>query len=334
MKLRVAIREFLNAVCPGARVTPIVGDASSRRFYRVTDSKNRTSVLMDYGEPFHGRTYDQWATVVFEQAGLPVPGIVVASADAGCLILDDLGTTSLESALEQAGAGTAGALVLLERAVDLAAQVALAGTPVLASMDRPDGARLDDARFRFEMEFFLEHYVQGLAGLEMPPAGLRDELANLATVAAATPRGVLCHRDYHSRNILVRDDSSLAMVDIQDARVGPDSYDLASLLFDCYIDIDPAAIAPLIDRFCETAGIDEGTCEFRERFDRVAAQRMLKALGTFGNQIHVLGRDRYRSAIPRTLARLNVLLPTREETRPLHGVLRAAGLLDPDQLPA
>ncbi len=333
MKLRAAIREFLDAVCPGAKVAPIVGDASSRRFYRVTDSKNRTSVIMDYGESFRGTTYDQWATVVFEQAGLPVPGIVAASAGAGCLVLEDLGTASFESALEHAGAGTAGARALLEQAVDLAARVASAGTPVLARSGRPDGARLDDARFRFELEFYLEHYVRGLAGIEVLPAGLRDELATLATAAATTPRDVLCHRDYHSRNILVRDDGGLAMVDIQDARPGPDSYDLASLLFDCYVDIDAAAIAPLIDRFCEATGIEEGTSAFRERFDRVAAQRMLKALGTFGNQIHVLGRARYRSAIPRTLARLDVLLPTRDDTRPLHGILRGAGLLNPDQLP-
>ncbi len=334
MKLRVAIRKFLDAVCPGAQVAPIVGDASSRRFYRVTDSKNRTSVIMDYGESFHGTTYDQWATSVFEQAGLPVPTIAAASANAGCLVLEDLGSTSLESALENAGAGTAGALGLLERAVDLSARVALAGTPVLARWGRPDGARLDAARFRFEMEFFLKHYVQGLAGLEVLPTGLRDELTTLSTIAATTPREVLCHRDYHSRNILVRDDGSLAMVDIQDARPGPDSYDLASLLFDCYVDVDPAAVAPMIDRYCEKVRGDEDTSAFRERFDRVAAQRMLKALGTFGNQIHVLGRDRYRSAIPRTLARLDGLLPSREETRPLHGILHGAGLLDPDQLPA
>ena len=112
-------------------------------------------------------------------------------------------------------------------------QIAERGTEQLARSPRSSGPCLDTDRFQFEMEFFVEHYIRGL--LDTTPAtGLIPQLAALAQRAAETPRKVLCHRDFHRRNIMVRQDGRLGLVDIQDAQWGPDSYDLASLLFDAY----------------------------------------------------------------------------------------------------
>jgi hypothetical protein len=153
------------------------------------------------------------------------------------------------------------------------------------------------------MRFFLEHYVGSFLGRSQS-VGLREAVETLALKAAVHPR-VLCHRDYHSRNIMVREDGSLAMVDIQDARWGPDTYDLASLLCDAYVDLGDREAAELFDIYLQHLPGSPDAPGLRQRFELVATQRMIKALGTFGYQIAVLGRERYRSAIPRTLERLS-----------------------------
>ncbi|PYR53881.1 MAG: hypothetical protein DMF91_27700 [Acidobacteria bacterium] len=122
---------------------------------------------------------------------------------------------------------------------------------------------------------------------------------------AAEPR-VLCHRDYHSRNLMLHQDS-LYIIDFQDARMGPDTYDLVSLLRDSYVDIKDAAVDELIAYFLALKGVQDDQ-EFRRRFDVMALQRNLKALGTFGYQTATRRNPVYIQYIPRTLryARTNL----------------------------
>ena len=90
------------------------------------------------------------------------------------------------------------------------------------------------------------------------------------------------------------------------------SYDLASFLFDAYVDIEPETVAQMVDRYIEALPSPPAG-DFRRRFETVAVERMIKALGTFGYQIEVRGNSRYRSAIPRTLERLHRLSPSLPE---------------------
>jgi aminoglycoside/choline kinase family phosphotransferase len=326
--LRPEIEHYLEAVRPGSEAGPIVSGASVRRFYRVRTPDGQSLVLLDYGRPFEEETDDMRLGRVFREAGLRVAEIVDASAAVGCLLLEDLGDVCLDSAMVAAGRDREAARRLLEQAVNLAAQVALRGTPVLARSDRKSGPALDAERFRFEMDFFLEHYVGGLLGCNRPPGELRDALHALADGAADTPHPVLCHRDFHSRNLMLPPSGGMAMVDIQDARWGPDSYDLASLLRDAYIDIDESWIPSLVDLY--RSALDQPPAEgFGSRLHRVSAQRMIKALGTFGYQATVRNETRYGDAVTRTSHRLQRLLPAFEETRPLHALLTDAGLLTP-----
>jgi len=316
---RREVAEFVQRVHPGAGVEPIAGDASTRRFFRLRLA-DRTVVLMDYGSPFEEQTDDVRLHRVFRDAGLPVAEILAVAPEPGCLVLEDLGDRSLESAL--AGATEAeDRFDLLVRAGDLARTVAVRGTPVLAGSDRSRGPALDEPRFRFEMDFFLEHFAAGRFGAGGPPSGLRAALHALAAVAAETPAPVMCHRDFHSRNLLLRADGSLAMVDIQDARWGPDSYDLASLVRDAYVEIDDSWVDRLVAAYLDGHPSPPPAEPFRRRFDIVSAQRMIKALGTFGYQSSILGRDRYLEGVPRTLRRLRDLLPRHPETAPLHSLL-------------
>ncbi|MDX1388043.1 MAG: phosphotransferase, partial [Acidobacteriota bacterium] len=308
----------------GARIEPMAGDASTRRFYRLR-SGDTTRVIMDYGARFTGDTDDMALTRIFEDAALPVSRIERACPEAGCLVLEDLGDRTLESAVED---DSGERRALYDRAVELAAAIAERGTPVLARSERASGPALDAERFRFEMDFFVEHYVEGFLGRSEAISLLVDPLHDLADRAAQTPRSVLCHRDYHSRNLLVRPDGSIAMVDIQDARWGPDTYDLASLLRDAYVDLDENDVETWIESYRTRLADPPERHAFRDRFDVVAAQRMIKALGTFGYQIGSLGRTRYSVAVTRTVGRLADLLPRCEQTALLGKVFRETGLLE------
>ena len=327
--LRPLLASTLHELFPGARHETLVADASTRRFHRLFLPDGATLIVMDYGAPFDGETDDIRLARIFEQANLPVAHVMRSLPSAGALVLGDLGDDTLESALDKAASG--GRLSrdeLYSSAIQLAAKIATQGTDALLRSERAEGPALDGDRFLFEMRFFLEHYVGNFLGRRDSEPDVRGAVEALALKAAAHPR-VLCHRDFHSRNIMVRGDGSLVMVDIQDARWGPDTYDLASLLCDGYVDLGDREAAELFDRYLtylpETWDIDE----LRGRFDVVAAQRMIKALGTFGYQISVLGRERYRSGIPRTIERLSRLVRAREPVASLGKVMLRAGLLTP-----
>jgi len=311
---------------PGCSIQSLAGDASTRRFYRVLPTSGPTRVLMDYGAPFAGETDDQRLQGIFSASGLPTAEIAASSPRTGCLVLEDLGDTTLELRLEQAGPG--GGEDWLGRAVDLAVQIAERGTEQLARSPRSSGPCLDADRFQFEMEFFVEHYVGGLLGATPAPE-LLPELTALAQRAAETPRKVLCHRDFHRRNIMLQQDGRLSLVDIQDARWGPDSYDLASLLFDAYGEIGAQPRDRLVERYRRALADPPEVGEFRERFLCVGAQRMIKALGTFGYQIRAKGDERYREGIPRTLSRLRRILPALPGTVALGTSFEESGLFDP-----
>jgi aminoglycoside/choline kinase family phosphotransferase len=302
--LRPETREFARRAWPDAEPEILAGDASTRRFYRLHRG-DETAILMDYGAPFAGETDDMRMIEILRSAGLPAPRVLEALPNVGCLVLQDLGDRTLESAYAES---VADAGDLLSRAVRLAGRVARDGTAALSRSERASSPALDGERFRYEMDFFLEHYVGNLLGR----ADLKDEarpaLYRLADEAAATPHPVLCHRDFHSRNLMVDKTGEVWMVDVQDARRGPDSYDLASLLRDAYADIDDRQIDPMIDLYLSVWGEPVERAPFVERFRIVSAQRMIKALGTFGYQAAVRGRRQYLSAVPRTLDRLDLLL--------------------------
>jgi aminoglycoside/choline kinase family phosphotransferase len=309
----------LAAAYPGARLEPLVGDASTRRFFRLRLPAGGTRIVMDYGAPFVAPPDDVPLAGLFRGAGLPVPEILDVRAATGCLVLEDLGDRTLEAALGAAGEGERERLYA--SAVDLARAIARRGTPALAASPRAAGPALDAARFRFEMDFFLQHFGEGLRGRRTDRA-LRARLHALADAAAGSSAPVLCHRDYHSRNLMVREDGSLAMVDFQDARWGPDTYDVASLLRDAYVEIDEGRVERMLTRF-------GGGEDLRARFDLVATERMVKALGTFGYQAAARGNPRYLEGVPRTVARLRRTLAARPQLADLGALLEREGLLDP-----
>jgi len=246
---------------------------------------------------------------------------VLGHADAlGILALEDLGDVTLQSHL---GAGTLSEHEALYRqAVALIGVMQRRGAELLTPADTPSQLAFDVEKLTWEMDFFVRHFVEGYRGAGLTAAertALAAEWAAIVEELAAEPR-VLCHRDYHSRNLMVHA-GRLYVIDFQDARMGPDTYDLASLLRDSYVDIADSELDGFIAYFLAVKGV-AGGAEFRRRFDLMAVQRNLKALGTFGYQAAARRNPIYIQYIPRTLRYVQQVLAVRAATRAAVGAHR------------
>ena len=283
------------------RVVALTGDASDRRYYRVMVPDSPSIVLSLYSGPFE---LDQlsFANVarLLEQMPVPIPTVIGHAGDLGVLALEDLGDVTLQAHL--------GSVTPAEHAMRYRQAVALIATLQKrgAELNSPDylpyGIAFDVEKLTWEMDFFTKHFIEAYRGIVIPAAA-REELRNAFSVfiaqLAAEPR-VLCHRDYHSRNLMLHD-GQLYIIDFQDARMGPDTYDLVSLLRDSYVDLPEQTVSDLIAYFLALKGLPGEDAEFRRRFDVMALQRNLKALGTFGYQTTARRNPVYIQYIPRTL---------------------------------
>lgn len=190
--------------------------------------------------------------------------------------------------------------------------------------DHPQAAfALDAALFRRELGMFLERWLQTRRRRALDAAEVSTVRAALDRLALAAAEGPQCmqHRDFHSRNLVhlhrpaTRPDE-IGWLDHQDLRRGPLFYDLASLATDAYVDL-PGSVVRLLDDAIPAWGISHGLSEdaARERFHLAALQRVLKALGTFGNLL-AQGRDEYLAAEERALAHARRLGGQRPEIFP------------------
>jgi N-acetylmuramate 1-kinase len=185
------------------------------------------------------------------------------------------------------------------------------------------GIVFDREKLMWELNFFVKHFLEAYRGSEMSStvrAALDEEWLQMAGELASEPR-VLCHRDYHSRNLMLHA-GRLYIIDYQDARMGPDTYDLASLLRDSYVDLPEKRVDELVRGYLKLRGPSYGASdamgEFRRRFDLMSVQRNLKALGTFGHQTTARNNPVYIQYIPRTLSYVRTNL----ERYPRFGRLR------------
>ncbi len=288
------------------RVVSLTGDASDRRYVRVLLRGHASVVLSVHAGPIDYATAPFVRVAeLFARMPIPVPRIVHHDDALGVLGLQDLGDVTLQAHLGGVSAADRGKRY--REAVGLIVRLQQRGA-ALASHDYPPyGVAFDHEKLMWELEFFVRHFLLAYRGAlpdETVRGALREEWNGIACELAGEPR-VLCHRDYHSRNLMWHE-GALWVIDFQDARMGPDTYDLASLLRDSYVDLPDAAVDDLIEYFFAltrgTAASPADGLEFRRRFDLMALQRNLKALGTFGYQTTTRANPVYMQYVPRTLA--------------------------------
>jgi hypothetical protein len=288
------------------RVVPLTGDASTRQYFRILRPDNPSVVFAVYDAPFR---FDELSFVnvsrLFTMIPLPIPAIAGHADDLGILILEDLGDVTLQAHLGMTQ--PAAHLALYRHAVELVFRMQRKGAELESDEYVPYRVTFDREKLLWELNFFAKYFLEAYRGISVTPAArqaLDQEWSAIADELAGEPR-VLCHRDYHSRNLMLHD-RRLYMIDFQDARMGPDTYDLASLLRDSYVDLSEHQVDELLHSYLRLGGGSSDTpqvfAEYRRRFDLMSVQRNLKALGTFGNQTTSRNNPVYIQYMPRTLS--------------------------------
>jgi aminoglycoside/choline kinase family phosphotransferase len=276
-------------------ILALTPDASTREYFRIPWKKKR-AIAAVYPEPFDPEIHPFLdVTRLFTEAKLPVPEILDVDPLNGIIVQEDFGDRQLRRVFEAASEEERE--VYVEQAVSLIADIQ-AATPLATERDSiASRLAFDEAKLSWELEFFVEHYFKSLRGETLKHGDevqLRAELNDVAAELAARPR-TLCHRDFHPSNLMVDAKGRLRIIDYQDARMGPASYDLVSLLLDrrttmpSLAEVRERRLFFLEERRSRSLeGIDPD--DFAYEFRLMTVQRCLKAVGTFSYQTAVAGR--------------------------------------------
>lgn len=276
-----------------ANFTAASSDASFRRYFRVDTTEGRFIVMDAPPEKENIRQFIKVAELMAE-AQVNVPVIFEQNLADGFLLLEDFGSRCFLDHLDPGNADT-----LYESAFDNLLK--LQSHPSLQSCDLP---RYDEALLSRELAIFSDWFAGQLLDIEMPANLWQTTIAFLIDSALGQPTCCV-HRDYHSRNLMVLEHDSPGVIDFQDAVIGPITYDLVSLLRDCYIAWPEQRVEHWLNQYyrrLQQAGLV--SCEpsrFKRWFDLMGMQRHLKAIGIF-SRLHLRdGKPGYLNDIPRTL---------------------------------
>ena len=305
---------------------PLPGDASNRRYFRVhlIGGPPSSVILMQLAEPEAFKASEEavsGATVTINElpfinvlrhlakADVAVPVLYHYDQAAGLLYLQDFGDLILTEACF--GKATAEIAGLYYDAVDALARLHRRATTPVDQGCLAFHRAFDVPLLMWEFDHFLEYGVVARRGgpmLAIDEQAVRAEFHKIAELLAGQPQ-VFTHRDYHSRNLMVRETevngSRLGVLDFQDALLGPVTYDVASLLRDAYIPLEESLINELLQRYLDamagSPAIPADRQEFRRLFDLTSIQRNLKAAGRFVYIDRVKHNPKFLADIPRVL---------------------------------
>jgi len=292
----------------------------------VTDS-GTSYILAAYPEPFdpgnfsYSQIYD-----LLQSIEIPVPEIVGIDGNLGIVLQQDLGDESFQRTLIKADEKQK--KLLLKDAIGLIVRMQEKGTGVFKPEYEGFQLAFDEEKLKWELEFFQRHYINNYRKLNLTrESQLSKEYSSLAAELAGYPR-VLCHRDFHVRNMMVHN-GILYVIDFQDARWGPPSYDVASLLKDS-LELDLETIDELMEFYLNRARSSDSLStldkfeidDFRQQFNLMSIQRLLKALGTYAYQIVVRENFIYEQYMAGSLHRLLLSLDAIPEFPIIQGIVK------------
>jgi aminoglycoside/choline kinase family phosphotransferase len=283
-------------------VSPASADASFRRYFRV-ERRGESFIAMDAPpdkEDMH--PYIRVAAMLVD-VGVNAPQVLHTNLEHGYLLNSDLGATTYLSALDQGVEVES----LYKDAMSALLKIQTRGREHARGL--PD---YDEALLRREMTLFPDWFCGTHLQLELEPV-VREQLTKAFDVLVANaleqPR-VLVHRDYHSRNLMfteqARHGANPGVLDFQDAVHGPLTYDLVSLLRDCYVSWPIQRVHSWVREYRQRAAdsnlpVGRDDADFQRWFDLMGVQRHLKAIGIFARLWHRDGKPGYLKDIPRTL---------------------------------
>lgn len=269
---------------------PLTGDVSLRRYTRLVSSDGATAILASY-PPEMRATCSRFLLTgeLLRQAGVPVPQVLACSCDEGWMLLEDLGPETLG----EWGRGRPWNELspFFQQALELAERIRRIPAELVAGLNPRLGRELLRKELAQTWDLFLA--PQELTGNAALTHALGKALDDIC-IALDAETSVSCHRDFMVRNLMPAAGGGLVVLDHQDLRLGPPAYDIASLLNDTLF-----PPAELEEGWLNAVVPEPGE---RERYHRAAAQRTLKAVGTY-TAFARRGADRHLPLVPPTLRR-------------------------------
>jgi len=287
----------------GVYIEALTPDASTRTYFRIypKGSANESLIVSLYPAPFNPKDNSFLdVTRLFSKTSLPVPKVIDAKGTEGIILQEDLGDCSLAQWLEQHASDAEASREMIGNAIELIARIQAASEMAVSTRSVAGKLAFDADKLGWELNYFCDHFFGSFLHKEFSESeeqAIRLDLTDLATELAARPR-VLCHRDFHAMNLMVDSRGALRIIDHQDARMGPVTYDLVPLLVERRLEpVEEAVIRQYQESFLEARSKQRlpqlDANELRYEFNLMTVQRQLKATGTFSYQTCVVGRAEY-----------------------------------------
>jgi len=285
------IKEWLDGTkYRGAKIEVASADASFRQYFRLT-LNGENFIVMDSSLEIESLKPFLHITSKLLNADVKAPNILEADEQNGFLLIEDFGNTHYLNVLNEDNFKNLYSLAMKE----------------IVKMQRIDATDLpvyDREFLRFEMdlmnEWFLSKYLN-IRLTEKQKIELDSALKIIEDVVLSQPQNIFVHRDYHSRNLMFTSEKSIGIIDYQDAMSGALTYDLVSLLKDCYIEFEAEDINSLALQFRDLTKRDIDDETFLRWFDFMGLQRHIKVLGVFA-RLHIRdGKSNYLDDLPQTL---------------------------------
>ncbi|MCW8896252.1 MAG: phosphotransferase [Sulfurimonas sp.] len=287
-------------------------DASFRKYYRLT-SGDETVLLMDSSLEKESLTSFLDVTQRLLDVHVNAPCILEQNLQDGFLIIKDFGNTHYLDVLDNQNYKS-----LYLKAINTILKMQKADT---------SGLPIYDKKFlHVEMDLMKEWYLQKKLNLTLDESQkelITKTLDAISTVVLEQPQDVFVHRDFHSRNIMIANEHDIGVIDYQDAMNGAITYDLVSLLKDCYVAYDRKEIKNLALAFRDKIDLHVDDETFLKWFDFMGMQRHIKVLGIFSRLYLRDGKDGYLKDIPLTLKYVLDTASRYDETKELAEFLKA-----------
>ena len=311
-------------------VQGLYGDASYRRYFRVSLISRRSVIVMkmpegkssvseeisNYEGPKDELPYINVSRYL-KKAGLPVPEILYYDKERKALVLEDIGDNLLYDEVSMSNEEIK--FWWYKRAMDLLCKIKAhaKGDPHCMAFKRS----FDETLLNWGFDHFLECGVEVRLG-KKAPKDLKKSFTKITrdiSKEIIKIKYVFTHRDYQSRNLMIHN-SNIYTIDFQDALMGPEAYDLVSLARDSYVDISDELLDKLISYYCASRELDVG--EFKDFFDLVTIQRKLKDAGRFVYIDKVKGNSSFLQHIPRSLNYVKKALQRQKKYSKLYETLK------------
>ncbi len=305
------IKEWLSTtVFKNYTIESALADASFRKYYRLRDG-DKTALLVDSSlEPDSLASFLD-VTSRLKNADVCVPKIFEQNKELGYLILEDFGTTHYLDILNQTNFKP-----FYTKAINSILKMQKADVTSLPLYDKD----FLHKEMNLMQEWYIDKYLCSKLS-EAQKTVLEKTLHAISAVVLEQPQGVFVHRDFHSRNIMLKNDNKIGIIDYQDAMNGAVTYDLVSLLKDCYVAYDRKEIKKLALEFRDKKGLRVDDETFIKWFDFMGLQRHIKVLGIF-SRLHIRdGKNGYLKDIPLTLKYVLDTAARYDETKELGGIL-------------